>query len=382
MTKFPHLQREFAPLLKWTREAALPFWGTVGVDTARGGFHERLDLQGRPVLDVPKRLMVQGRQLFVYCNAALLGWFPEGRALADRCVDYMIDEFYQTDGEPGWIFSLAPDGGVGNPVRDGYAHAFALLGLAWYHRLTGDQQVIPVIDGTIAYLEDAFAARHGGYLDAVPPPDAIRRQNPHMHLFEAFIALYEAAKRRSDLAHATSLYELFAKRFFQPATGTLCEYLTQELMPQPGQKGRIVEPGHHYEWVWLLRNYQRLSGRDVDTYAKALYAFANRYGWDAGGFIVDEVDESGTVLVNSRRSWPHTEALKASVVEGEKGDPTSDERAARCVSCLMEGFLEKPIPAGWVDRISADGAPIAEFIPASTLYHVFCAVAEAARATA
>jgi mannose/cellobiose epimerase-like protein (N-acyl-D-glucosamine 2-epimerase family) len=58
MSRFPHLQRALPPVLVWTKETALPFWGTTGVDQARGGFHERLDLAGKPVLDVPKRLMV------------------------------------------------------------------------------------------------------------------------------------------------------------------------------------------------------------------------------------------------------------------------------------------------------------------------------------
>ncbi len=381
MNKFPHLQQALAPVLAWTKDTALPFWGTVGVDQARGGFHERLDLRGAPVLDVPKRLMVQGRQLFVYCSAALLGWYPDGRQLADRCVEYMIGKFYQADGKPGWVYSLAPDGSIGNPMRDGYAHAFALLGLSWYHRLTGDSQVIPVIDATIAYLDDGFAAKQGGYLDAVPPPDAIRRQNPHMHLFEAFIALTQATRNEQYLAHATKIFHLFAERFFQPSSGALCEYLTDELVPIPGAKGRICEPGHHYEWIWLLRHYQRLSGRNVGSYCAALYAHADKYGWDKGGFIVDELDMSGAVIANSRRSWPHTEGAKANIVEGEAGHAGCDERAAQCLNRLSEAFLARPIPGGWVDRVSAEGAPIAEFIPASTLYHVFGAVTEAARIT-
>jgi mannose/cellobiose epimerase-like protein (N-acyl-D-glucosamine 2-epimerase family) len=381
MNKFPNLQRSFEPLLSWTKDTALPFWGTVGVDQARGGFQERLDMRGAPVLDVQKRLMVQGRQLYVYCNAALLGWYPEGRKLADRCVEYMLGKFFQADGEPGWIYSRAPDGGIGNPMRDAYAHAFALLGLAWYHRLTGDTQVVPVIDATIACLDDAFAARQGGYLDAVPPPDAIRRQNPHMHLFEAFIALTQATGDERYLAHATKIFHLFASHFFQPASGALCEYMTADLAPLSGPRGRICEPGHHYEWIWLLRHYQRLSGRNVTSYCEALYAHANKYGWDAGGFIVDELDFSGAVLANSRRSWPHTEGAKANIVEGEAGRAGCDERGAQCLDRLWEAFLARPIPGGWVDRVSAEGAPFAEFIPASTLYHVFGAVTEAFRVT-
>jgi mannose/cellobiose epimerase-like protein (N-acyl-D-glucosamine 2-epimerase family) len=381
MSAFPELRKALLPLYAWTRDMALPFWATVGVDAARGGFHERLDLEGRPVLDVPKRLMVQGRQLYVYCNAALLDWFPEGRQLADRCVAYMIEKFYGADGKPGWIYSLDPDGGIGNPLRDSYAHAFALFGLSWYYRLTGDTQVIPIIDATIAYLDDAFATKDGGYRDAVPPPDTIRRQNPHMHLFEAFIALTEAIGGAHYLAHATEMFELFASRFFQAPSGALCEYMDDALAPLPGTKGRICEPGHHYEWIWLLRRYQKLSGRDVESYCAALYRHADQYGWDRAGFIVDALDFSGNVLAHSRRSWPHSEGAKANIIEGEAGRPGCDQKAAQCLARLTDTFLVRPIPAGWIDHVGADGAPMVDFMPASTLYHVFGAVTEAHRVT-
>ena len=53
------------------------------------------------------------------------------------------------------------------------------------------------------------------------------------------------------------------------------------------------------------------------------------------------------------------------------------------MSCPFDGYVfwRRPIPAGWIDRVSADGAPIVEFMPASTLYHVFGAVTEAHRVT-
>src|SRR5579872_3942661 len=120
MTDFPLLRRALTPVLAWTKETALPFWSTVGVDQTRGGFHERLDLAGRPVTTVPKRLMVQGRQLYVYSHAASLGWYEDGRRLSGNCVDYLVSSFYQADGKPGWVFSLAPDGTIASPVRDAY----------------------------------------------------------------------------------------------------------------------------------------------------------------------------------------------------------------------------------------------------------------------
>jgi mannose/cellobiose epimerase-like protein (N-acyl-D-glucosamine 2-epimerase family) len=61
-TNFPFLKAVLTPSLLWLKEVALPYWGTVGVDHRRGGFHERLTLKGGPVLDVPKRPMVQFRR--------------------------------------------------------------------------------------------------------------------------------------------------------------------------------------------------------------------------------------------------------------------------------------------------------------------------------
>jgi mannose-6-phosphate isomerase len=381
MTDFPLLKAAIAPLLGWMKETALPFWGGVAVDARRGGFHERLDLSGVPVLDVPRRLMVQGRQLYVFSHAALLGWHGDGRQLADRCVDYLLSSFYRADGKPGWAFSRAPNGAIANPMRDAYGHAFVLLGLAWYYRLTRDARILPVIDDTIRFLDEGLVSSKGGYRDAEPAPDTIRRQNPHMHLLEAFLALYEATGRDQYRDHAMGMFKLFAAHFFQPKTGTLCEYLTEELAPQPGQKGNVVEPGHHYEWVWLLRQLQRLAGEEVGTYTAALYKYADTHGWDREGLIVDELGSAGNVITPSRRTWPLTEAAKANIAEGERAAGLFDEKAAHCFTNLAGRFLGTPIKAGWMDRITASGEPMANFIPASTLYPVFCALAEAFRVT-
>jgi mannose/cellobiose epimerase-like protein (N-acyl-D-glucosamine 2-epimerase family) len=381
VTAFPQLKQALPPVQAWIRNEALPFWGTVGVDVARGGFHERLDLTGAPITDVPKRLMVQGRQLYVFCHAGLLGWSTDARHLADRCVEYMLGAFYQRDGEAGFVHSLAPDGGIASAVRDTYAHAFALLGLAWYHRITGDAQVLKIVDETLAFLDRALASDRGGYIDALPRPDALRRQNPHMHLFEAFIALHQATGDARFLARGAEIFGVFSTGFFQPSTGALTEYLTEDLDPVPDARGRISEPGHHYEWIWLLRYFQRASGRDVSAYCSALYDHANRFGWDAAGYIRDEVEATGAVIKTSRRSWPHTEGLKANIVEGEFGRASCDAQAVRCLQRLADTFIGRPVPGGWIDHVDEKGAPLVTMMPASTLYHLFCAIAEAARVT-
>ena len=253
-------------------------------------------------------------------------------------------------------------------------------GLLGIYRLTGDNQVLKIVDETLSFLDEAVASPCGGYLDAIPRPDLIRRQNPHMHLFEGFIALFQATRNAKYLARGAEIFGVFSSRFFRPDHGWICEYLTEDLVPLPGQRGRICEPGHHYEWIWLLRQFERASGRSVASYCTALYDHADRYGWDKEGFIVDEVESTGAVLKGSRRSWPHTEALKANIVEGEAGRPGCDSKAAHCVSRLMDTYMGRPISGGWIDHVDESGQPIVAMMPASTLYHVFCGTAEAVRA--
>src|SRR5215470_7820405 len=88
----------FHRIQRWLVEAALPKWGSVGYDPAFGGFHERLDLEGRPIADVPYRVMTQARQVYAFSHAFLLGWAPGGRDLAGSAVENMRRRYESPDG--------------------------------------------------------------------------------------------------------------------------------------------------------------------------------------------------------------------------------------------------------------------------------------------
>jgi mannose-6-phosphate isomerase len=46
-------------------------------------------------------------------------------------------------------------------------------------------------------------------------------------------------------------------------------------------------------------------------------------------------------------------------------------------STLLERFLDRPFAGGWIDHISADGAPLVDYVPASSLYHLMFAASDA-----
>jgi mannose-6-phosphate isomerase len=45
----------------------------------------------------------------------------------------------------------------------------------------------------------------------------------------------------------------------------------------------------------------------------------------------------------------------------------------------MDNFLDRPIAGGWIDHLNEARQPLVDYIPASSLYHLFLAAAEMAR---
>jgi mannose/cellobiose epimerase-like protein (N-acyl-D-glucosamine 2-epimerase family) len=371
------LQDAAAQLRRWAIDQGLPLWATVGFDRQHGRFHERLTLQGVPVADVPVRVLVQGRQVYAYGLAARRGWHPEARKLTEQAFASMIRDYHRRDGRDGWVFSIERNGDVADARRDLYSHAFVLLAAGAYLQATGDRSALKVADDTLAYLDaELRAPRGGGYLEGDPAGNAPRRQNPHMHLFEGLLTLWSGSRDRRYLVRAEVIFELFAAHFFLPGPGVLCEYFDEELKPAAGVAGRIVEPGHHYEWIWLLRWFERESGRSVGPYVDRLFEHADTYGYDKDGLIVDEALIDGSHHLPSHRTWPVTEAIKANVVEAAAGRPHAGGRALALANVLLERFLTREPAGGWIDRLDEHGRWATDFMPASTLYHVMCAVDE------
>ncbi len=370
-----------ARLRDWAVGQALPLWANAGFDPKGGRFEERLTLGGLPDVDAPHRLIVQARQIYSYGLASRRGWH-HGRALVDEAYTSMVRDFHRPDGRDGWVFSVDRTGAVVDPTRDLYAHAFVLLGVASYVKAGGGREALAVADETLAFLDAHLQCAGGGYYDALPRPDAMRRQNPHMHMLEGLLSLWSCSGERRYLERAEKIFDLFAAHFFQPDHGVLGEYYDDDLARMAGVVGDIVEPGHHYEWVWLLRWFERESGRTVGSYADALYRHADAHGYDDDGLIMDELLRDGRPHKRSRRTWPITEAIKGNLAEASHQRPGTLEKVAALADCLHRWFLTGVAPGGWMDRLDEQGRPATDFMPASTLYHLLCMVDELDRFTA
>uniref|UniRef100_UPI000560A007 AGE family epimerase/isomerase n=1 Tax=Bradyrhizobium yuanmingense TaxID=108015 RepID=UPI000560A007 len=272
-------------------DEALPLWSTVGWDHAAGGFIDRLHRDGAADAAAPRRVFVQARQIWCYAKAAQMGWYPEGRAIALKGLEHLLAKAKAPDGRPGYVHRLTPDGSVLDARRDAYDHAFILFALASVYALDQDTQVRAEIDALLAFLDGHLRSPHGGVHEGLPV-SLPRRQNPHMHLFEAMIACFEATHDLSFQNRAGEFFALFLANLYDKQRHVLSEYFEEDWSKiEPVS----VEPGHQAEWVWLLKSFERITGCPTSQRRAELLETSLRYRDEATGCLVDEGDASGRI---------------------------------------------------------------------------------------
>ncbi|MEO1291485.1 MAG: AGE family epimerase/isomerase [Pseudomonadota bacterium] len=369
----------------WLEHQALPLWHTVGLCPDTGGFHETLTMTGDPVPDALRRVRVQFRQMYAFAHAHALGLTTRGLEAARQGFEFVWEHAWAPDGQPGWAHTLYPDGSLADGKRDTYDHAFAVFGLAWYFSVSRDTRALFAIGETLRYLEERLRAGNGGWIedDSALPKAVQRRQNPHMHAFEASMALFELTGDASAIETVSEQLSLFKAHFYNPAQRVVLEFFDQDWSPIATPNLQRVEPGHLVEWVWLLREYERLFGLDleevVDPHANALFNRAHEIGLAPGGiFIVDELHMDGSAAKQTRRFWPQTELLKAYLSQYRaSGDIRYRRQAEALIDALFDSYLSDCAPGGWRDVFTLDGEAATDVMPASTFYHIFNAFAQA-----
>lgn len=364
----------------WLFDKALPLWSDAGFDAQRGLFHERLDWQARPLSLPALRLMVQARQISTFCRAALDGAHDAG-AQAMTCLDTVTRLFHRGDEQPGWVFSIAGNNEPANTKRDLYAHAFILFAFGWAIRYADRPQDRRMARKIAEEIDLVFAAPNGGYLDAVPDEGTRRSQNPHMHLLEAYLVMFEATGESFYLDRAGALVTLAKQRLIDRRSGLLLEFFAPDWSPLERQGANQVQAGHLFEWAWLLREFGRLTSGTpaeqewLDSTATHLFTAGFDYGCDHDRHVVlDSMTDSHVVLDRSARIWAQTELLRL-LHMNDRGmhDRTSAYVCAATAygQSFLSHFAPQTLNGGWIDHIDSAGCPLVDYMPASSLYHIY-----------
>lgn len=368
------------PTKGWLRETLVPGWIGRAVRPGHAGFVELFDPADPDREPGPIRTtLVTARLTYVFSHAHLLD--PQGDALAAAHHGFaFLRDACREGGRGRFLHSVREDGTPVDARTDLYDLAFVLFAMAWYYRATRDDQALAIANEVIGFIEGEMAHPQGGFaedtLGTLP-----RRQNPHMHLLEAFHALAEATGEQCWLDHANAIVRLAREHLVDAGTDTLGEYFTDDWKQAPGAAGMVCEPGHHLEWTWLLLHHWRLTGdTEARDLAERLYGFAIRHGFDDGQAgplaAFDMVDRSGNVTAPTKLLWPQTEAIKAFLARIELlGDADAAERLDKHLASLFRWFVA-PETGLWFNQLARDGTPRQTVIPVRVLYHLLLALAE------
>ena len=354
--------------LLWLADHAWPLWLEHGVDWRGRAFHEHLDSSLQ--CEAPfRRLRVAARQTYAFSSAARYG-VPRAKEAVALGLDFLRGPARLPDGGFAWRFDL--DSRPTDSTRDLYDHAFVLLAFAAAAEVMGADRVHADAIAVADYIATQFVHPAGGYRDNIPGSGP-RRQNPHMHLFEALLAAGDAFRDERFFNWARDLAALFFARFFQAKEGALPEYFDEALAPCLETGQFLVEPGHHYEWIWLLRWYEKSAAAfgvpaapHLTSAARSLFEFAERYAVSAANrLVMNGLWSDGTIADGGFRLWPQTERLKA--VARLQPDRAPQARAG------IARHLAGARPGLWIERINADGQEIVQATPATSLYHLTAA---------
>jgi mannose/cellobiose epimerase-like protein (N-acyl-D-glucosamine 2-epimerase family) len=369
-------------LRTWLFDKALPIWWNSGGDLQKGGFFEKLNLDGTPH-DIDRRTRVAARQVYSYALAKNMGYTGETDAVIDQGLKWLSGP--ARNPATGLLYAvLTPQAAVVRGEFDFYDHAFAMLAYASAYKVRPNDKTLEEA-GT--FIRDTIVREYShpvrGFEESNPRTLPLKA-NPHMHMFEACLAWLEAGGDDTWRTIAGQIAKLCVEKFLHPETGALREFFDGDWNPIEGDAGRIIEPGHQFEWAWLFLRWARMSGdQSYVATAKRLIDIAEGPGTDdQRNATIYEIWDDFSVKDPKARLWAQTERMKAYVKLADAAMTPSDRQAAiaKAVEAAagLKLYLSTEIEGLYRDRMKEDGTFEIEPAPASSLYHIICAIDELA----
>lgn len=358
MTSDGILQREAKRAQHWLMEEAFPLWLSNGVDWEHGGFFENLDLDGKPN-SKNKRLRSICRQIYVACAAHEMK-----SPLAAKSIEHGLSflfRFARAKGG-GYFSSFDPSGAPLSQDMDTYDLSFVLFALAHVYRQLRLELARQSALELLVFVQRHLTHEKGGFFEGIPPRQP-RRQNPHMHLFEACLEWIPFDETGAFRKQAIQLKALFDAYFYRQ--NAVVEYFRDDwnILERDGEI--VVEPGHVFEWCWLLHRFEDLFETDCSA-INELLLFGRRHGIVPLGLLAGEISLDGRVLKSEVRLWPHAEWVRAEIVARRK---TPSDKLLEALTALW-GFLDHGGPGLWAERYDAEKGFDRSPSPATSLYHI------------
>ncbi|PWB32976.1 N-acylglucosamine 2-epimerase [Pseudomonas sp. SDI] len=338
-----HFDQRIVPLWQgpgWNAEMALPF--------------EALDPQHQPLPAQRYRAMACARQLYLFSSRF------EQPGASDRAAALFrsLQRHFHDAEHGGWFYSIDAQGKPLDRRKDLYTHAFIVFACAHYWSKVKEPLVESTLNAALTVIAEQFSTGDGLYEASLGEDwsdlNSGPLQNPLMHLAEAFLATVSVREDAQAHAALLALTEAMQAQFVEPQHGVMLE------KPR-GAVDNWFEPGHQFEWFYLLESSPLLRGGELHGSLQRAFGYAEQCGVKDGA-VLAMLSAEGEVRDATQRIWAQAEYLRALALR-----PGAADKVLAQLRTLQARFLPE---AGWYECRDAAGQVSRSDMPSTTPYHL------------
>ncbi|WP_268799342.1 AGE family epimerase/isomerase [Pseudomonas huanghezhanensis] len=340
-------------------QVIVPMWLRAGWNAELALPHEAVDAAHQPLPPQRYRAMACARQLFLFSSLINNPSVPEAATRAAALFRSLQRHFHDAE-HGGWFYSIDPQGAPLDRRKDLYTHAFIVFACAHYWAKVREPLVESTLNAALNVVAERFADGDGLYeallAEDWSPLNAGPLQNPLMHLAEAFLATVEVREDPQTLAALDALITGMQRRFVDVEHGVMLEKPLDAV-------DNWSEPGHQFEWFYLLESSARLRNSPLHLSLTTAFAHAEQQGVNQQtGAVAAMLEVDGSMKDGTQRIWAQAEYLRALTLR-----PDSLDLLSRQLTALQEHFLH---PSGWNECLDSDGKVSRNDMPSTTPYHL------------
>ena len=355
----PELIARFAAVQQHFRQVIVPLWQGPGWNAELALPYEALSAAHQPLAPQRYRAMACARQLYVFASLIGDSAFADAAERAAALFRSLQQHFHDAE-HGGWFYSIDPQGAPLDQRKDLYTHAFIIFSCAFFLVMFREPLVESVRNAALKVVAERFSDGSGLYEASLNRDWSTLGsgplQNPLMHLAEGFLATLSV---REDVPTRTALLALaegMQKRFIAPGHGVMLE--------KPcGATDNWFEPGHQFEWYFLLQSSPLLRTTALHDSLDRAFGYAEQVGVDAQtGAVCGMLGSDGQVRDGTQRIWAQAEYVRALTLRHG-----CIERLQRQLQALQQHFLHD---AGWYECLDPQGRVSRADMPSTTPYHL------------
>ncbi|MBI9046489.1 MAG: AGE family epimerase/isomerase [Anaerolineaceae bacterium] len=302
----------------------LNYWVNNAVDTKSGGFFGAVGIDNKPVLNINKSCVLNARILWTFSAAAKMYPDESYSDLAERAFHVLKNHFLDEQ-HGGFFMEINSKNQVANDQKHTYVQAFVLYALCKYYQLTEANEVLHFAQDFFLFLDKISKDKQGpGYQESftrdwlwidknrMADNDEPKSMNTHLHLLEAYSALYSIWPDPQVKDRLKELFIIFLDNIIRPS-GHLGIFFDNSFEEVEHSKG-ICSFGHDIEASWLLWEAAQILGDEkictrMKEISKKMLSAVERVGFDKDGGLFLESYRYGSHVRTNKHWWLQAETL-------------------------------------------------------------------------